>query len=209
MIGNTLIQGLANGLDTLAAQAYGGGHRHMVGLHMQRMICFIMLCAIPMMFLWWHSGSILAMAVPDQQVAQLAGTYLRIMTARIPAFVLFECGKRFLYAQGLFAPITYVLLFAAPLNTFLMWVFVWKFDWGFEGAPVAIVITENLMVVLLFLYVYLIDGRQCWGGFTKKAFSNWGKSDSPRSNLTPFPTLLHVTATWDENETLTRTKQDQ
>ena len=175
MIGNTLIQGLANSLDTLAAQAYGSGNKHLVGLHMQRMICFIFLCVVPLMILWWKAGEILAFIIPDRQVAELAGVYLKVMILRVPAFVLFECGKRFLQAQGLFSAATYVLVIAAPLNALVMWLFVWHFGWGFVGAPIAIAITENLMAVLLFLYIWLIDGSQCWGGFSGKVFSNWGK----------------------------------
>jgi MATE family multidrug resistance protein len=179
MIGNTLIQGLANSLDTLAAQAYGSGHKNLVGLHMQRMICFILLCVVPLMILWWRAGEILVFIIPDRQVAELAGIYLKIMILRVPAFVLFECGKRFLQAQGLFSAATYVLLIAAPFNTLIMWLFVWYFGWGFVGAPIAIAITENLMAVLLFLYIWLIDGSQCWGGLSGKVFSNWGKFTVP------------------------------
>ena len=35
-------QGLATSLDTLCAQAYGSGHKHLVGLQVQRMIYFLM-----------------------------------------------------------------------------------------------------------------------------------------------------------------------
>lgn len=35
------------------------------------------------------------------------------------------------------------------------------------------VITDWLMPLLLFLYVRFVDGYDCWGGFTRKAFHNW------------------------------------
>ena len=38
----------------------------------------------------------------------------------------------------------------------------------------AVAITDNLLPVGLFLYVRFVDGRQCWNGFTKRAFQNWG-----------------------------------
>ena len=44
---------------------------------------------------------------------------------------------------------------------------------GFIGAPIAVLIVQNLLPVLLFLYVYFIAGRGCWNGFTRHAFSNW------------------------------------
>lgn len=45
---------------------------------------------------------------------------------------------------------------------------------GFIGAPLAVAITDNLLPLLLFLYVYLFAGRECWNGFTRRAFTNWG-----------------------------------
>lgn len=168
------VQGLATSLDTLCAQAYGSGHKHLVGLQFQRMICFLLPCVMPLMVLWWEADHILALIIPEQRSAELAGLYLKVLIAGTPSFVLFECGKRFVQAQGLFHATTYVLLIAAPFNAAIMWLFVWHFGWGFIGAPIAVVLTENLMAVLLFLYVWLIDGSQCWGGFTKRAFSNWG-----------------------------------
>jgi MATE family multidrug resistance protein len=174
-MGNSLIQGLATGLDTLAAQAYGSGQKHLVGLHTQRMTFFILPCVLPLMVLWWHADKMLALMLPERKLAELAGTYLKIMSFRIPAFVFFECGKRYLQVQGIFSATSYILLITAPLNALLMWLFVWHLGWGFVGAPIAIVITENLMTLMLVLYVWLINGSECWGGLDKKAWSNWGK----------------------------------
>ena len=35
-------------------------------------------------------------------------------------------------------------------------------------------ITDNLMPLSLFLYVYFVAGSECWNGFTKRALRNWG-----------------------------------
>lgn len=45
---------------------------------------------------------------------------------------------------------------------------------GFIGAPLAVAITEALLPLVLFLYVYFIAGMDCWNGFTRRAFQNWG-----------------------------------
>ena len=49
-----------------------------------------------------------------------------------------------------------------------------KFQWGFIGAPIAVVVTDNLLPLLLFMYVFFIDGRECWPGLTRRALCNWG-----------------------------------
>jgi MATE family multidrug resistance protein len=48
-----------------------------------------------------------------------------------------------------------------------------RFHWGFIGAPIAVVITHNLLAICLALYVYFIDGSQCWPGFSRQALWNW------------------------------------
>ena len=44
---------------------------------------------------------------------------------------------------------------------------------GFVGAPLAVAISDNLLWIGLFLYVYFVNGRQCWNGFTHRVFQNW------------------------------------
>ena len=166
-------QGLATSLDTLCAQAYGSGHKHLVGLQFQRMTCFLFVLAVPVAVFYWFSEGVIRALVPEPESARLAGMYLRVMIFSIPGFILFEGGKRFTQAQGLFRATTYVLLIVAPFNVFLSWLLVWKLQWGFIGAPAAVAISTNLLPIFLFLYVRFINGRQCWGGFSRRAFSNW------------------------------------
>ncbi|KAM0393932.1 hypothetical protein ACHAQC_005660 [Fusarium culmorum] len=166
-------QGLATSLDTLCAQAYGSGHKHLVGLQFQRMTCFLFVLAVPVAVFYWFSEGVIRALVPEPESARLAGMYLRVMIFSIPGFILFEGGKRFTQAQGLFRATTYVLLIVAPFNVFLSWLLVWKLEWGFIGAPAAVAISTNLLPIFLFLYVRFINGRQCWGGFSRRALSNW------------------------------------
>lgn len=191
-------QGLATSLDTLCSQAYGSGHKHLVGLQVQRMTYFLSALLIPVAILWIYAGDILAQLVPEPESARLAGIYLKIVIAGVPGFIATECGKRFVNAQGLFQSTTYVLLVAAPFNIFVNWLFVWHFGWGFVGAPIAVAISQNLIPALLFLYVVFIDGSQCWGGFSKKAFANWG----PMVKLA-LPGMVMVVAEWLAFEVLT------
>jgi MATE family multidrug resistance protein len=172
--GYAIYQGLATSLDTLCAQAYGSGRRHLVGLQMQRMIYFLWALTVPIGLIWIFAEDILELIVPEKRSAELAGLYLRILLFGAPGYACFESGKRFMQAQGLFSSTTWVLLVAAPLNGLLNYLLVWRFKFGFIGAPIAVAVTDNLLPLFLFLYVYFIDGRQCWNGFTKKAFKNWG-----------------------------------
>ncbi|KAI0022626.1 multidrug and toxin extrusion protein [Xylariomycetidae sp. FL0641] len=192
------MQGLATSLDTLCAQAYGSGHKHLVGLQFQRMTFFLWLLMIPIAVLFMFSADLLSFIVPEPRSAELGGVYLRIIIAGIPGFAAFESGKRFVQSQGLFAATTWVLLIAAPLNIFINWLLVWRLGWGFVGAPIAVAFTQTLMPILLLLYVIFVDGSQCWGGLTRRALANWG----PMIWLA-LPGMIMVVAEWLAFEILT------
>ncbi|KAI1113456.1 MATE efflux family protein [Nemania sp. NC0429] len=191
-------QGLATSLDTLCAQAYGSGHKHLVGLQLQRMIYFLWLLGIPVAIVFYNAGDILALIVPEARSAELAGLYLRIVMFGIPGYAAFEGGKRFVQSQGLFVATTCVLLIAAPINMFINWLLVWHLGLGFIGAPIAVAVTQTLMPILLVLYVAFINGSQCWGGFSKRSLTNWG----PMVRLA-IPGMIMVLAEWMAFEILT------
>jgi multidrug resistance protein, MATE family len=171
--GYAVYHGLATSLDTLCAQAYGSGKKQLVGLQLQRMVFFLWTITIPIAAVWLAGTQILELIVPEKEIATHAGQYLKVLILGAPGYACFESGKRFVQAQGKFAATMYVLLIAAPINVFLHWLFVWQFQWGFIGCPIAVVITENLMPLLLFLYVRFVGGMECWPGFSRKAFRNW------------------------------------
>ncbi|KAF3003591.1 hypothetical protein E8E13_006898 [Curvularia kusanoi] len=196
--GYAVYQGLATSLDTLCAQAYGSGRPHLVGLQFQRMLAFLMLITIPISIIWALGEQFLSLIVPEPETARLAGLYLRVLIFGAPGYAAFESGKRYVQAQGLFSVNMYILLICAPLNAFLNWLFVWHLGWGFVGAPIAVAITENLLPIMLLLYVRFIDGYQCWGGFDRRALKNW----TPMIKLA-LPGLIMVLAEFLAFEVLT------
>lgn len=123
--GYAFFHGLTTSLDTLCAQAYGSGKRHLVGLQLQRMVFFLWLITIPIAIVWLFASEILAAIIPEKDIADLAGQYLKVLILGAPAYALFESAKRYVQAQGRFEATTYVLLLCAPLNVFLHWLFVW------------------------------------------------------------------------------------
>lgn len=173
--GYAVYQGLATSLDTLCAQAYGSGRKKLVGLQMQRMVYFLWVLTVPIGLVWLCADRILQLIVPEREVAHLAGLYLKVVLVGAPGYATFQAGTRYVQAQGLFSATMYVLLFCAPLNAFMHWLFVWKLGFGFIGAPAAVAITDTLLPIGLFVYVKFFSksGMSCWNGFTRKALTNW------------------------------------
>jgi len=173
----SIFNGMSTCLDTFCSQAYGAGKYDMVGLHFQRCTLMIFCAAIPVNMIWWFSGTILHFFVPDKELTDLAQLYLRIISFGSPGYILFETGKRFLQAQGIFDAAQYVLFICTPLNATLNYLLVWnpRFGIGFAGAPLATAINYCLMALLLFSYVIFINGKKCWNGLKfKESFQNWG-----------------------------------
>lgn len=123
--GYALFHGLTTSLDTLCSQAYGSGKKQLVGLQLQRMVFFLWLICIPISIVWIFGSQILAAIIPEKEIAELAGQYLKVLVLGAPAYALFESSKRFVQAQGRFEATTYVLMICAPLNIFMHWLFVW------------------------------------------------------------------------------------
>jgi Na+-driven multidrug efflux pump len=124
IVGFAVFEGMATSLDTLCAQAYGSGNMKLVGLHMQRMILFLLLVATPIGAIWICSPWILGAIVPQKNLAILAGSFLRISLIGVPGYAIFEAGKRFVQAQGNFTASLVVLIICAPINLLLNWLFV-------------------------------------------------------------------------------------
>ncbi|KAJ5327293.1 Multi antimicrobial extrusion protein [Penicillium brevicompactum] len=174
--GYFVFQGLATCLDTLCPQAYGSGKPTMVGLHVQRLTLFMLVLIIPIGAIWFNADRIFLLILPDEskETAILAGLYLRIAILGAPGYACFESGKRFFQAQGMFGASLAVLLVCSVLNIFMGWLFVWKLQWGFVGAPIAVAIANSLLPVFLALYVIFVNGSECWHPISMEIWYGWG-----------------------------------
>ncbi|KAJ9612312.1 hypothetical protein H2200_003909 [Cladophialophora chaetospira] len=176
IVGFAIFEGVATSLDTLCAQAYGSGNLKLVGLHVQRMVLFLLVVACPVGVVWICSPWILAALIPQTHLAILAGTFLRTSLVGVPGYVVWEAGKRFLQCQGNFTAGLIVLLICTPITLLLNWVLVFQLGMGVMGTALAAALIQHLRAVLLVLYIAvgLPETHKCWPGFLPKStFQNW------------------------------------
>lgn len=182
--GYATIQGIATALDTLCPQAFGAEKYHLVGEYMQKCIALISVVIAPILVVWIFFGyELIVLLLPDKSTAVLAAGYLKYISFGIPAYIFFECGKRFLQAQGIYHVATYVLLIAAPSNLIMNILFVRLF--GYLGAPIAVAINYWMMAIGLLIATLWLDDRstptgihprRCWSKLSfANCFQDWSK----------------------------------
>ncbi|KAL4816916.1 mate-domain-containing protein [Aspergillus spinulosporus] len=161
-------------LDTLASSSFTGSDKRNLGILLQRGFFVLGLFYLPVAVLWIFSEKVFLLLGQD---ANLSRDSAQFLTALIPGglgYVYFELMKKFLQAQGIMRPGTYVLLLTSPLNAALTYTFCYKLGLDLLGAPLALGISYWLSFALLVLYAILVRGSECWGGWSKEAFANLG-----------------------------------
>lgn len=185
MTGYAIIQGIIEALDTLCPQAFGAKKYHPVGSYVQKCVAMNFAIMLPILFIWIFFGyKIVIVFLSDNTRAEYAALHLRYIAPGIPAYILFECGRKFLQAQGIYHVSTVVLLFAAPSNLVMNLLFVKTF--GFIGIPIAISVNYWLMTfgliasIIYFIKPYSTPSGMhpliCWNGLhVNQAFKDWSK----------------------------------
>ncbi|KAI9491945.1 mate-domain-containing protein [Zychaea mexicana] len=173
--GWVLALGGSTALDTLCSQSWtASDNPHEVGVLLQRAYLVLLLLFVPVAALWFFVEPVLLFLGQEVGLSQMTQLFLRYLTAGAPAYICFEATKKYLQAQGIMHAGTYVLLICSPLNMGLNYLFVWEWNYGFIGAPIATSIIYWLMFGLLVSYIVFIDGSAGWGGFSRRALQNWG-----------------------------------
>jgi multidrug resistance protein, MATE family len=162
--------GMASALDTLCSQSHtGSADKHALGKHLQRSIVVMFLLAIPISALWMCTEPILLLVGQDAEVSRLAGIFTMWLTPGLFPYLVADCLKRYLQAQGIMKPAMYITMIASPVNMFLQWLLVWSpYGVGSVGAPLATTITNFLIPILTILYVAYVDGGAAYGGWVWK-----------------------------------------
>ncbi|ESX03532.1 hypothetical protein KL918_004576 [Ogataea parapolymorpha] len=158
--GPVVVNGFSTSMDTLCSTAFGAGSYSKVGLYYQRCTVILMLILIPSGLFWLNAESAIFMVTRDENLASLCAQYLRVMPFAIPAIVTFECSKRYLQSQNKFSAPTRIIFLAVPVSVALNHLLIPQI--GFLAPPLAFVSTYWLIASSLCLYIWFIDGYQCW-----------------------------------------------
>lgn len=162
--------GLATCLDTLCPQAYGAGNYSLVGLYFQRCVAISVVAAVPVSAVWIFSKPLISVLAKDMEVVEIASSYLKCMVGCVPGYIVFECGKKYLQAQGDFLTAQLILCVSFPFSALANYLLVGSL--GYMGAPLASSLTYTLMGILL--AGAMLRKRTCWHEFSwKNTIRGW------------------------------------
>ncbi|KAL8730549.1 MAG: hypothetical protein Q9166_004003 [cf. Caloplaca sp. 2 TL-2023] len=179
-------------LDTLGSSAFTGSkNRHDLGVLLQRGFVILGLFYIPVVILWACSEPLFKVLGQGDQLSRDSHRFLCCLIPGGLGYIYFEAMKKYLQAQEIMRPGTYVLLFTSPLNAGLNYLFVYTFKIGLLGAPIATGISYWLSFFLLVAYSRFVKGYECWGGWSRKCLQNMGTF----SRLAALG-VLHVGTEW-------------
>ena len=167
--------GGSTALDTLASSSFTGSkNKHDLGILLQRGFVVLTLFYIPIAIVWLCSEPIFKALGQSPQLSRDSAKFLSCLIPGGLGYIYFETMKKYLQAQQIMRPGTYVLLITSPINAGLNYLFVYKLGWGIFGAPFATGIGYWLSFLGLVLYARFVAGGDCWGGWSKKCIQNLG-----------------------------------
>ncbi|KAE8376111.1 mate-domain-containing protein [Aspergillus bertholletiae] len=162
-------------LDTLASSTFtGSADKHDLGILLQRAFFVLSLFYIPVAILWACSEPVFLLLGQDPRLSRDSARFLTCLIPGGLGYIYFEVMKKYLQAQGIMRPGTYVLMITSPFNALLNYLCCYTFEMGLLGAPFATGISYWLSFLMLVLYTCLIAGSECWGGWSREAFQNLG-----------------------------------
>ncbi|KAJ9613356.1 ethionine resistance protein [Cladophialophora chaetospira] len=167
--------GGSTALDTLASSSFTGSkNKHDLGILLQRAFVVLTLFYVPIAILWLCSEPVFKALGQSPQLSRDSAKFLSCLIPGGLGYIYFETMKKYLQAQEIMRPGTYVLLITSPISGLLNWLFVYKFGWGILGAPFATGIGYWLSFLGLVLYARFVAGGECWGGWSRKCLQNLG-----------------------------------
>ena len=185
--------GGTSALDTLASSSFTSSKdKGNLGVLLQRGIIVLTGFYAVVAVIWCLSEHLFRALGQPESICIHSARFLQLLLPGGLGYVWFECMKKYLQAQEIYRPGTYALLITSPLNALLNYLFIYKFKFGLDGAPIATGISYWLSFLFLVGYTAFIQGKECWSGFNpRRAMTNVG----PFAKLA-FLGVIHVGTEW-------------
>ncbi|KAJ0082231.1 hypothetical protein Patl1_11154 [Pistacia atlantica] len=164
--------GMGSAVETLCGQAYGAQRYEMLGIYLQRATIVLLLTGLPLMMIYIFCKPILILLGETEELASAAAVFVWGLIPQIFAYAVNFPIQKFLQAQRIVAPSSYISAATLGVHLLLSWVAVYKSGLGLIGASLVLSLSWWIIVGAQFGYI-LISGecKHTWTGFNVMAFS--------------------------------------
>jgi MATE family multidrug resistance protein len=183
----SVMVGALTAADTLMPRAFGtGSYKEMARLAVRAFVMCTLLLIPPIIPLFTTMEWIFEKLGQDPVASKLASQWIRVYLLGVPAMLCFRVAQSFLNAQHVVMP----LVTASIISCFLVHPLLLRWivpALGFVGSGVAVTVTQTLMAILVFLYMYIKPEHhpETWPALSLKF---WKESLQPRP-VAQFMTL--------------------
>ncbi|TMW91013.1 hypothetical protein EJD97_014918 [Solanum chilense] len=162
--------GMGSALETLCGQAFGAGQIHMLGIYTQRSTVILLFSTLFLLPIYIFATPLLKLLGQEHDMAVLAGKFALFSIPELFSLAVGIPTSKFLQAQskvGVLACIGFVVLL---LHAFLLWLFLYVFNLGINGAALVFNITgwANAIAQFVYVVVWCKDG---WTGWSLSALN--------------------------------------
>ncbi|EQC35030.1 hypothetical protein SDRG_07270 [Saprolegnia diclina VS20] len=157
--------GLATAMDTLCAQAYGAGNVKHIGLYLQTGSIVLLAAFLPVFLANFFSADILIFLQQPEDVAELAGSFSRVMALGLPFLYAYELLKKVLQCQNVTWPMLYSAIICNVVNLVAGYLLVNHTDMGYMGAAVSRTLGNMALPLSLVPYFSQAKNLAFWPGW--------------------------------------------
>ncbi|XP_017435825.1 protein DETOXIFICATION 40 [Vigna angularis] len=167
-----LMLGMGSAVETLCGQAYGANKHEMLGVYMQRAIIVLVVTGIPLTVAYIFCDPILLLLGEPPELASVAKVFVYGLIPQIYAYAVNFPIQKFLQAQSVVAPSTFISGATLLLHVLLSWLVVYRLGIRLLGSSLTLSFSWWIIVVAQFTYIVVAPRfKRTWNGLSVEALS--------------------------------------
>lgn len=163
---------MSSATETLCGQAYGARQYHMMGIYLQRSWIVGFITSTLLMPLMIFGAPLFNLLGEESDIAEASGYISWWFIPMVYNFVLTLTIQMYLQAQQKNIVVAWISLVQIIVHIPLSWLFVYRLNWGIDGAMAALNISSFLVTFLELGYIIGGWCPQTWTGFSAAAFKD-------------------------------------
>lgn len=165
---------LTSAVDRLFTKSDVIGRSKYTGLLFQRCMLVNVYLMLPISFVWLNTENILILLRQPPELAALAGQYVSVYTAVLPALCVSSAVVKTLQLQEVILPSLLILLFANLLEILVLYPLAFYTDIGVSMFAIGPIVALYFIAISHLIYLRCVRlWKKIWCGFSLEAWEGW------------------------------------